>query len=140
LLRRLLNKRDAEEEEDETMTAVDQAEEQEDLFLLASQNDMDDCLKAYICQVATKLDANLDEFETNLKSNFSQTLSELDVFSNAVEFDLASVIGHTAGVDQCKRVYARCPRSFEQMSGNMHLAFQQVTAQINQVDVGYASY
>jgi len=109
---------------------------------MASQNDVEDCLKSYICQVAAKLDVNLDQFERNLKSNFSQSIEEMDVFSNAIEFDLASVIGHTAGIDQCHLIYARCPKPYEQISGNLQLAFQQVNKEANQVqvDTGYASY
>jgi len=118
-----------EEDEDREETSVELAEQQEALFLKASQNDADDCLKAYVCQVSARLDANLDEFERNLASNFASTVQQIDVFSGAVEFDLASAVGRAAGEEQCANVYARCPLSYEQMSGTIHQAFHQLEKQ-----------
>ncbi len=42
-------------------------------------------------------------------------LSEIDVTSPLVEFQLASTIGRDVGSKQCRRIYARCDKDFKNL-------------------------
>jgi hypothetical protein len=85
----------------------------DELFLFASQNDADDCAKKLICSLAAKDVNTLAQDEAVIVSLFGQ--SELDVSKTTIEFDLAAIMGHKVGSDQCNIVYSRCGYTSESL-------------------------
>ncbi len=94
-----------------------QVKDERNFFLMASQADYDDCVKMFVCDLSSRLDATLSDFELKVKDEFAATMSELDPSSEAVEFDLASVVGATQGPGQCRKVYARCALDYDTVLG-----------------------
>jgi hypothetical protein len=78
----------------------------DEMFLVASQNDADDCAKKLICSLASRDVRTLAEDEAVIVSIFGQ--GELDVSKSTIEFDLAAVMGRKVGEKHCNVVYSRC--------------------------------
>jgi hypothetical protein len=74
-------------------------------------------MKLFVCDLSSRLESTLSDFEAGLRDNFASSLSEIDPSSGGVEFDLASVIGRTQGVQQCRSVYARCRYDYDTVLG-----------------------
>jgi len=78
----------------------------DDMFLIASQNDSDDCAKKLICSLAARDARSLAEDEAVIVSLFGH--GDLDVSKSTVEFDLAAIMGRKVGAEHCAVVYSRC--------------------------------
>lgn len=78
----------------------------DDMFLIASQNDADDCAKKLICSLAARDARSLAEDEAVIVSLFGH--GDLDVSKSTVEFDLAAIMGRKVGENHCNVVYSRC--------------------------------
>ncbi len=76
-------------------------------------------MKAYVCEVNSLPFEKLNDLEKTIQQRFAETLAQIDPSSSTVEFDLASVIGRTVGVNQCKTIYGRCPNDFSSLSSLM---------------------
>ena len=63
----------------------------------ASLADEDDCVKFFVCELGSRLDTTLTDFEAYVNDQFASNLGEMDLASGAVEFDLASVVGRWVG-------------------------------------------
>jgi len=83
-------------------------------FLEASLEDSDDCLKKYVCVISSKPQGESNA-EHIIRGAFAETLEEMDAAAASVEFDLASVVGRTGGVERCQSLYARCPVQAEEV-------------------------
>ncbi|TRY68520.1 hypothetical protein TCAL_14210 [Tigriopus californicus] len=94
------------------------------IFLKASINDVDDCAKNFVCQLAAKSDESMDGFETTAFAIYGHATS-IDVSRSDVEFQLASNVGRLAGIQQCQTIYARCPMSYGQLLQTMEGAFTE---------------
>ncbi len=67
----------------------------------------------FVCELSSaRDDSALSDFEASIRASFAATLDEMDVSSGAVEFDLASVVGRSAGAEQCQLLYSRCAMDY----------------------------
>ena len=78
----------------------------DEMFLVASQNDADDCAKKLICSLAARDPRTLAQDEAVIVNIFGK--NTLDVSKATVEFDLAAIMGRKAGGAQCEKIYSRC--------------------------------
>jgi len=78
----------------------------DEMFLVASQNDADDCAKKLICSLAARDPRSLAQDEAVIVGLFGH--GDLDVSKSTVEFDLAAIMGRKVGEVQCEKIYSRC--------------------------------
>ncbi len=80
-----------------------------DALLQASVVDENDCAKSFVCQLNTVPKEWMSDFERSVHETFAGSESgAIDVGSEAVEFELAAMMGRVAGRQQCVRIYSRC--------------------------------
>ncbi len=81
----------------------------------AALEDEGDCAKKFVCEVHAKAFDALDDAEKAVFFLFSGANDSIDVSRESVQFDLAALVGRRAGAEQCRRVYARCEASSDDM-------------------------
>ena len=99
---------------------------QENLIMIDHQ-DVDDCVKKYICELNAKNDFKLDNLELYMKNTFSGPKNDdaLDYSKPTVKIDLAAMIGRSAGFGQCEIVYGRCSISYMEMKTFIQMQFKK---------------
>ena len=121
--------------------AVLQAEDDDDildeteLFLSASIEDVDDCVKSYLCQLnapdvspdfLTDLDFMIKEAFPTMTRGDDDVCDSISYKSPTVEFDLAALIGSNSDMEHCGKIYARCSIPFPDISLSMKNMFDSV--------------
>lgn len=113
------------ESEDQSLFQLEQ------MMIKAATEDNDDCAKSIVCQVNAKPILNngmeafiYDYFGGNSKDtamlkalmpNASQGLAVVDTLSPTVQFELAAQVGRVGGLQQCQKVYAQCPLTYNEI-------------------------
>ena len=94
---------------------------------MIDHQDVDDCVKKYICELNAKNDFKLDNLELYMKNTFGgpKTDKALDYSKPSVKIDLAVMIGRSAGFGQCEIVYGRCSISYMEMKNFIQMQFEK---------------